>query len=79
MTIDTTETSAVLPTRKWNVETPVCPKCSNRVYFAEQVNYITTRSFTYSIELFSKGKGCGKDMAQDLSPMSGVQYGARLK
>jgi len=59
MAIDTTKTSAVSSARKWNVETPICPKCSNRVYFAEQVNYITTHSFTYSIESFSKGKGCG--------------------
>ncbi|KAJ3566723.1 hypothetical protein NP233_g6824 [Leucocoprinus birnbaumii] len=24
------------PARRWNVETPICPKCSQRVYFAEQ-------------------------------------------
>lgn len=40
MAIDTTKTSAVSSARKWNVETPICPKCSNRVYFAEQVKAV---------------------------------------
>ena len=47
MAIDMASAPAGSSTRKWNIETPVCPKCSKRVYFAEQVNYslnITTRT-----------------------------------
>jgi hypothetical protein len=37
ISIDMTGTSTGGSPRKWGAETPLCPKCSQRVYFAEQV------------------------------------------